>query len=161
MRFPAPGRAPDVQPDDNHLMALVQAGDHDAFARLYDRYADRAYRVARSVSTDDARAQHAVREGFASIWKARATYRPERPTAAAWVLTRVRHHAIELERREMTTGLVNRLPEPQAEVIALSCYGELTHTEIAAHLGLPVATVKGHMRLGLQKLRAQIDGRPA
>ena len=32
-------------------------------------------------------------------------------------------------------------------------YGELTHTEIAAHLDLPVGTVKGRMRLGLEKLR--------
>jgi len=46
------------------------------------------------------------------------------------------------------------LPDAQAEVVTLAYYGELSHTEIAAQLGLPTGTVKGRMRLGLQKLRA-------
>jgi RNA polymerase sigma-70 factor, ECF subfamily len=46
------------------------------------------------------------------------------------------------------------LPDAQAEVITLAYYGQLSHTEIAAQLGLPTGTVKGRMRLGLQKLRA-------
>jgi RNA polymerase sigma factor (sigma-70 family) len=48
---------------------------------------------------------------------------------------------------------VRRLPDAQQEVIVLAFYGQLTHTEIAAHLRLPTGTVKGRMRLGLQKLR--------
>jgi RNA polymerase sigma-70 factor, ECF subfamily len=191
MTLAVPRRSAETQLDDNELMALVQGGSHDAFARLHDRYAGRAYRVARSVSTDDGRAQDAVQEGFASIWKARSTYRPEAPTAAAWVLTLVRHRAIDLKRRDMTRtkhqvsddhledrpaltdvaeeaiqrltagelkARLNRLPEPQAEVIVLAFYGELTHSEIAAQLGVPIGTIKGRMRLGLQKLRAEIEG---
>jgi RNA polymerase sigma-70 factor, ECF subfamily len=49
------------------------------------------------------------------------------------------------------------LPEAQQEVIVLAFYGELTHAEIADHLQLPPGTVKGRMRLGLEKLRADID----
>ena len=49
------------------------------------------------------------------------------------------------------------LPEAQQEVITLAYYGELSHTEIATHLGLPAGTVKGRMRLGLQKLRDTLD----
>ncbi|HEY5261123.1 MAG TPA: sigma-70 family RNA polymerase sigma factor [Solirubrobacteraceae bacterium] len=49
------------------------------------------------------------------------------------------------------------LPEAQQEVIVLALYGQLTHLEIAAHLGLPEGTVKGRMRLGLQKLRANLE----
>lgn len=48
------------------------------------------------------------------------------------------------------------LPETQAEVITLAYYGQLSHIEIAAQLGLPPGTVKGRMRLGLQKLREHI-----
>ena len=48
------------------------------------------------------------------------------------------------------------LPEAQAEVIALAFFGELTHTEIAEQLALPEGTVKGRMRLGLERLRSQI-----
>ena len=43
-------------------------------------------------------------------------------------------------------------------MITLAFFGELTHTEIAARLALPEGTVKGRMRLGLKKLRVQLDG---
>jgi DNA-directed RNA polymerase specialized sigma24 family protein len=36
-------------------------------------------------------------------------------------------------------------------------YGELSHSEIATRLCLPPGTVKGRMRLGLKKLREQIE----
>jgi RNA polymerase sigma-70 factor, ECF subfamily len=51
---------------------------------------------------------------------------------------------------------LRQLPEAQREVIALAYYGELTHAEIASQLALPSGTVKGRMRLGLQKLRAEM-----
>jgi RNA polymerase sigma-70 factor (ECF subfamily) len=47
-----------------------------------------------------------------------------------------------------------RLPDLQREVVVLAYYGELTHSEIAITLGLPAGTVKGRMRLGIHKLRA-------
>lgn len=49
-------------------------------------------------------------------------------------------------------SLLAALPAEQREVITLAFYGQLSHDEIAAHLGLPSGTVKGRMRLGLQKL---------
>jgi RNA polymerase sigma-70 factor, ECF subfamily len=61
--------------------------------------------------------------------------------------------------QRMQTSLA-RLPDAQAEVITLGYYGQLTTTEIATHLGLPVGTVKGRMRLGLQKLRADLKPVP-
>lgn len=53
--------------------------------------------------------------------------------------------------------LLSGLPDTQREVITLAFYGQLTHGEIAAHLDLPSGTVKGRMRLGLQRLRRGID----
>ncbi len=53
-------------------------------------------------------------------------------------------------------GLLAQLPDAQREVITLAFYGQLTHTEIAEHLQLPAGTVKGRMRLGLQRLRGDI-----
>ncbi len=52
---------------------------------------------------------------------------------------------------------LKRLPPAQAEVIALAFFGELSHSEIAAQLSLPEGTVKGRMRLGLSKLRSQMQ----
>ena len=52
-----------------------------------------------------------------------------------------------------------QLPDAQAEVIGLAFFGELSHTEIAQQLELPPGTVKGRMRLGLEKLRRSQIGR--
>jgi RNA polymerase sigma factor (sigma-70 family) len=52
---------------------------------------------------------------------------------------------------------VAMLPDTQSEVIKLAYFGQLSHTEIAAQLGLPNGTVKERMRLGLQKLRADVE----
>ena len=83
---------------DGELMAKVTAGSAESFVELYDRYYDRAYRVARSVCHDDSRAQEAVQDGFLSVWNSRASYRFQQGTVAAWVLTVVRYRAIDVAR---------------------------------------------------------------
>jgi len=87
-----------LRDDDDLVMSQVKTGDVEAFAELYDRYCDRAYRVAQSVCHDHSRTEEAVQEAFLSIWKARAAYQPQRGTVAAWLLTTVRYRAIDLAR---------------------------------------------------------------
>jgi RNA polymerase sigma-70 factor, ECF subfamily len=48
------------------------------------------------------------------------------------------------------------LPPDQVQVLELAYFGGFTHTEIADLLDAPVGTVKGRMRLGLKKMRAQL-----
>jgi RNA polymerase sigma-70 factor (ECF subfamily) len=59
--------------------------------------------------------------------------------------------------RNFERGLLRRsleaLPHEQREVLALNHLSGLTHAEIAERLRLPLGTVKGRMRLGLEKLR--------
>ena len=59
--------------------------------------------------------------------------------------------------REELARLLERLPSPQQQVIRLAFFNGLTHREIASRLALPPGTVKGRMRLGLQKLRSGLD----
>ncbi len=56
------------------------------------------------------------------------------------------------EIREVVEGL----PPEQSRVIELAYYGGFTHSEIAAMLDTPIGTIKGRMRLGLEKMRAQL-----
>jgi len=57
-----------------------------------------------------------------------------------------------------TRLLLDRLPAEQRRVIELAFYSGFSHAEIAAALELPLGTVKGRMRLGLEKLREQMTG---
>ena len=49
------------------------------------------------------------------------------------------------------------LPPEQAKVLELAYYSGYTHKEIADLLDLSLGTVKGCMRLGLQKIRNYFD----
>ena len=65
----------------------------------------------------------------------------------------------EVARREEAATIrsaMDALPAEQSHVIELAYFGGFTHTEIAEILGAPVGTVKGRMRLGLEKLRNQL-----
>jgi RNA polymerase sigma-70 factor (ECF subfamily) len=59
--------------------------------------------------------------------------------------------------RERLAQLLTRLPAAQREVIKLGFFDGLTHEQIAHRLALPPGTVKGRMRLGLRKLRRELD----
>ena len=51
---------------------------------------------------------------------------------------------------------VDALPNEQREAISLAYYGSQTQREIAENTAVPLGTVKGRMRLGLQKLRSML-----
>jgi RNA polymerase sigma-70 factor, ECF subfamily len=61
------------------------------------------------------------------------------------------------EAREVREALTT-LPAEQGKVIELAYFGGFTHTEIAEMLNTPIGTIKGRMRLGLVKMRAQLSG---
>jgi RNA polymerase sigma-70 factor, ECF subfamily len=66
---------------------------------------------------------------------------------------------VEAARREeagTVRDALSTLPADQCQVIELAYFGGFTHTEIAEMLEAPVGTIKGRMRLGLKKMRAQL-----
>jgi RNA polymerase sigma-70 factor, ECF subfamily len=66
--------------------------------------------------------------------------------------------AIENSTSQEIRGAIDELPNEQRRVIELAYFGGFTHAEIASMLDAPIGTVKGRMRLGLHKLRDQLQG---
>jgi RNA polymerase sigma-70 factor, ECF subfamily len=64
--------------------------------------------------------------------------------------------ALRRETSREIRGAIGGLPEDQSRVISLAYYGGFTHSEIAQMLNEPLGTVKGRMRLAMDKIRASL-----
>jgi RNA polymerase sigma-70 factor, ECF subfamily len=66
---------------------------------------------------------------------------------------------VEAARREEARSIrtaLDTLPDEQRRTIELAYFGGFSHSQIADLLNEPIGTVKGRMRLGLEKMRRQL-----
>jgi len=61
------------------------------------------------------------------------------------------------EQRRMVLAALAQIPPEQRQVIDMAYFGGYTHVEISEMLHIPLGTVKGRMRLGLQKMKSLLD----
>jgi RNA polymerase sigma-70 factor (ECF subfamily) len=66
--------------------------------------------------------------------------------------------ALRAERASSVRAAVAGLDEPYREVVALRFFADLSLAEIAAETGRPLGTVKTHLRRGLLRVRASLEG---
>ena len=158
-------------------------GDHDAFAALVGAASDRLYALACLILRDSDRAEDATQEAFVRAWREIPKLRdPER--FDAWLRRlvvnacydegrRIRRRAevslVVLDQRSVLDSssvmaeadrvdrAFRRLPLDQRVVLALQHYYDLSHTEIAETLGIPLGTVKSRVRYGVAAMRAALD----
>jgi len=161
----------------------MAAGNRDAFAQLYDRYAALVLPFVLRIVRERADAVEVLQDVFWEAWRGAAAYDPSRGTPEAWIITRARTRAIDrvrpvrrrgetfvaapagpppppggdavmrAEDRQLVAGALAQLSEAQREVIELAYYSGLTQTEIAERLEQPLGAVKTRIRLALARLR--------
>lgn len=62
--------APTVAPEDDHtLLALIQQGNHRAFAALLEKHTDRFYGLAFRYMAEKSEAEDIVQEAFLKLWE--------------------------------------------------------------------------------------------
>lgn len=165
---------------DGELIQRAATGDQSAFEDLYRRYARSVFGLALRRLGDRGRAEDAVQETFASIWRSASSYRPERGPGAPWLYAVARNAIVDrtrargetpaevpdepsaeagpLERAEQSWvawrvhGALEELPEREREVIALAYWSGLSQSEVAEFLGVPLGTVKTRTRSALAHL---------
>jgi len=61
------------------------------------------------------------------------------------------------QRAALVRRAVTDLPAEQQEVVRLSFFSDMPHSQIAEHLDLPMGTVKSRLRLAMKKVRGALD----
>jgi RNA polymerase sigma-70 factor, ECF subfamily len=170
---------------DTELLVRVADRDRAAFELLYHRYVRSVFGLALRRLRDRQRAEDAVQETFAAVWRSAASYRPERGPAAPWLYAVARNAIVDRlrTRAEPTADLpetasedpgpperaesaevawrVHRaledLPAREREVLELAYWSGLSQSEVANYLDIPLGTVKTRTRSALSRLAGALE----
>ena len=164
------------------------AGDESALRLAWRQFGTLVFTYcARAVSDRDLAAD-CTQETFVSAWRSRHRFDPARGNLASWLLGIARYRVFDTYRAAQRLPVPGAEPiaaeaaghaEPEAErladrmllahaletlpprarrVVELAYYSDLTQTQIADELGLPLGTVKSDTRRALARLRTHLEG---
>ena len=170
------------------LLVRCAEADGVAFRRLYELQSAVLYGAALRITRQPALAADAVHDAMLQVWRNAARFDPARGNDRAWLLSLVRYRALDsIARigREVVGGdmpeVADTDPDPLDRLLAtrkgqalhrclqeveperrglivLAFVDGLSHTEVAAHVGQPLGTVKSSIRRALLTLRACLGG---
>lgn len=165
------------------MARIVSDRDREAFKALFLAFAPRVRTFLLRRGAPPALAEELSQEAMLTVWRKAEYYRAEKASVSAWIYTIARNLHIDRGRRELTSlayelafvdpeppatpetetsiaereerlrQAVQELPEDQMQVIRLSFFQDMPHSEIARDLALPLGTVKSRLRLAVAKLR--------
>jgi RNA polymerase sigma-70 factor (ECF subfamily) len=165
---------------DAELILRTGDGDRGAFEVLYRRYSRPVFGLALRRLGDRGRAEDAVQETFASIWRAARTYKPERGPGGPWLYAVARNAIVDRSRARSETPVetpeeesladgppdqaeanwiawrvhraLEELSPNERSVIELAYWSGLSQSEVAEYLGIPLGTVKTRTRAALARM---------
>ena len=177
--------APVADAENPDLLTQAKAGDQAAFAALIRRHQNMVFSVALHMLRNRPAAEDLAQEVFLELY--RSLNRLESDAHVVSWLRRVASHRCidEIRRRnhrqefatdplpdpghspeprevfvaERLEELVAELPDRARMVVVLRYQEEMEPTEIADALGMPVNTVKSHLRRSIIALRDRLMGR--
>ncbi|HEX2294567.1 MAG TPA: sigma-70 family RNA polymerase sigma factor [Actinomycetota bacterium] len=169
-----------LRTDEDRLLQAVARGDVDALRALYRSFERPLYALGIRWLNDPKLAEELVQEVTLRVWRRAGRFDPSRGASSSWIFGIARNVAADLARararlpvpvaepagevapwdedRAWTAWEVARavagLPEDQRRVVELAYASQMTQSEIATELGIPLGTVKTRLYAALRKLRA-------
>lgn len=166
--------------DVSDIGRLLAAGDESALAEAYRRWSRLVFTVALRSLPTQADAEDVTQTVFVSAWRSRHTFDPQSGNVPGWLLAITRRRIadfhrsrrdeipvatvtdqpvdlVDLSAQISMADEIDELGEPASQIIRLAFYDDLTHQQIADKMGLPLGTVKSHVRRSLLKMRTRLE----
>jgi RNA polymerase sigma-70 factor (ECF subfamily) len=161
------------------LVGLARTGDRDAFAEIVTRRQGWIRNLMRRCCGDAVLADDLAQQVLLQAWRSirqigdarRFPGWLKRMAINTWLQHKRRNDPLRgaseqeaaIPAVEQTPGIaldldraLGTLPDDVRTCIVLGYHEQMTHKEIAAVTGLPLGTVKSHIRRGTQKLQAEL-----
>ncbi|MCA0218543.1 MAG: sigma-70 family RNA polymerase sigma factor [Actinobacteria bacterium] len=173
--------------DDDRIARDFAAGGDRALEDAYRRWSPLVYTLAVRSLGDVGDAEDVTQKTFVAAWTSRSRFDPARARLSAWLVgiaknkiadthearARIRRlqeqlaavstpsewmtEPVDLADTLLVADEIAQL-EPDAQtVMRLAFYDDLTHNEISTRLGIPLGTVKSHIRRSLQRMRTRLE----
>ncbi|NIM93535.1 MAG: sigma-70 family RNA polymerase sigma factor [Anaerolineales bacterium] len=162
------------------------AGDPNAFEMIFEQYKNLVFKTAYLMLDDYDEAEDALQEIFLKVYGALGTYNPAKGAFSTWLYRITVNHCLNQKRKlfhifksmrvsndqklQVHTSIEDKLAENQAidqalsrlsdklrVVIILRYFLDLSYSEIAQVLDLPLGTVKSRLNMGLKKVRDGLE----
>lgn len=174
---------------DRDLVIAMAAGDPEALRSLNARYGRMLAALARRFLSNESDAEEVVADILWQAWREAKAFDAARGSVSVWLVTLARSRAIDRLRvhraRKPPSGeepASEPVPDPGADLdqarranivrtalagldsneraaLQLAYFSDLSQSEVAEKLGIPLGTVKTRMRTALSKLREALSGR--
>lgn len=175
------------EPKTESVLARIASGDASAVQECLDLYGNLVWSLARRFTRSAAEAEDAVQEVFLDVWKSAARFDATRASEKTFVAMIARRRLIDLLRRSEARPELVPIPEhldfaddthehiertaelstaeralaalrpEQRRVLLMSVYQGMSHGEIVSATGIPLGTVKSHIRRGLAEVRSALQ----
>lgn len=177
---------PDITEQTAWMLAVRDQRDKAAFGQLFDYFAPRLKGMIMRNGTRSAQAEDIVQDVMLTVWHKAAQFDPNRAQVSGWVYQIARNRHVDSIRKEsrpvpdelghvedvpdatgtlalnqeaaLLRNALDQLTEDQRDMLERAYFGDLSHSEIHAQTGLPLGTIKSRIRLGLQRLRHELQG---
>ena len=176
-------------PSDIALVRAMASGETDALRALSTRYGGMLAALARRFLRDQSDAEEVAADVLWQCWREAKNFDPARSSVSVWIVTIARSRAIDrlrvnrvrsmpqaeqpaadpvadpsmevhlAERARLVRSALADLDSNQSAALQLAYFSDLSQSEIAEKLAIPLGTVKTRTRNALIKLREALSGR--